>query len=484
MNKRLFYVATGIILTKSFLFAAPELQAPQTQVINLLQGYLENSSEVMNASLGLKKTRISQNISEIDSGFDISISSGQIVWKMGDNPSLSLNPGISARMPSLQNLSATATTNLSVKNAEPDINNTNFSVGVDLVSQNKGNRELTKTKNDRTLLKAERELSQKLLSCEKQFYSEIKTLLSAAQSIITSQNDLYSDLLSFEETKIKGYEKTSTTYRLKEMKVTSGEHQVNTKIRSFLHDLKVFYSKCGFSLELPESTDIDYLSYLPLDFPEIKLLDIESLDKEKFTQIEEARWNQIINNIEENNQKDLSLTAKGGFTLGNTTGTGALPSSKSNTLDLGLTAGYKGISATGGVSIPVGSNGAPVITGSLSINPNSFRKSGLQNELTELEKEGLKIAMDKALSSYEIAIADYSQSKKDLLWQEQTITQNLDMYRQLESNLKSHYESGLIKQSEYLSARNNRQRYEIEKKTNEIDCIIYNNNVRSLFYEE
>lgn len=481
-----------IILFASCLISLAALPAQDLSLITLLQGYLENDSEVQTAGLNLQRTQLNLQRTNIDRGLDISISTGTVTYQMGDNSSFKLNPNVKLSLPTVQKMSVNASTGLTFSSGNDDVlSSASLTLAMDIISENADNQKITDLKNQRSILEAERQLSQKLLSTEKQFYNTIKSLLNSAQSVISAENNLYSDKIKLEQTKTKGYTPTSTTYRQAELKVRSDENTVDTKVRTYFHDLMVFYSKCGYDFEPPEDlTDVDFLSFLPLDFPEFKLIDIETLDKSLYQQIETAVWNKKISDLENAAKKDFTLTGNAGYSYaagksvpGGVGGNGGSSSSGTSTVNLGLTGTYKGLSANGGVNFPISSNSSPSITASVTLSPNTFKKKSIDAEISSLSEETEKITMAKAENSYEVSVVDYTESKKNLLWQASTIQTNLEMSQEIEETMKKNYDAGVISLTEYKNAVNSRREYEISLKSNIIDSIIYNNNVKSLFFE-
>ena len=55
------------------------------------------------------------------------------------------------------------------------------------------------------------------------------------------------------------------------------------------------------------------------------------------------------------------------------------------------------------------------------------------------------------------------------------------MYSELESDLEKYFKAGVTKESEYLSAKTNKEKYKIKLLINDIDLIIYNNETNLLF---
>ena len=59
----------------------------------------------------------------------------------------------------------------------------------------------------------------------------------------------------------------------------------------------------------------------------------------------------------------------------------------------------------------------------------------------------------------------------------------LDLYQKNETDLKKYYSYGIVSESEYLAAKNNRQLYEVKTKINQLEFILYNNDIRSKFVD-
>ena len=112
-----------IFLTTSFLFftavnaeaqtkEAAKLSIPDTTT--LLLSYVENDSELRNLTIAAKKATLSYQSTKIDSGFDITLSSGTVTLQVNEDGSkLSAKPSVKAKMPAASNLSLTGQTNIS-----------------------------------------------------------------------------------------------------------------------------------------------------------------------------------------------------------------------------------------------------------------------------------------------------------------------------------------------------------------------------------
>jgi hypothetical protein len=58
------------------------------------------------------------------------------------------------------------------------------------------------------------------------------------------------------------------------------------------------------------------------------------------------------------------------------------------------------------------------------------------------------------------------------------------MYASLEKDLAGWYAQGLITESEYLSARTNAQKYKLSLVMNDIEMILYNDEISVMFTEQ
>lgn len=455
----------------SIFFATLQAFEP-VKVEQLLLSFLENDSEIQNLSIELQKAELSQQKTNIENGFDIQLSSGTVVINtINGKTKISAKPNTTLSIPQASNLSFQASTDLSTAQG---VQNTSFSVSVDILSQNPDARKIALAKSERNVILAKRKLANRTIAAEKEFYTQLKSLLTATNQIIQSETSLYSDKISFEETKAKGYSSTSSTYRLAEMKVLSDEHSIESSRRSLLHDYIVFYMNCGFKIEYEVSED--FLNFIPSDFPLNEPLKVKSYPQDSYTEIEEANWTYKINSWERKQSKNYSLAANGGYTLKNTT-------TDSDTIDAGLTTSIQGINLNAGINIPVGSaeSTTPAYTLSATIKPNTFRTNKINTKTEELTEQQELLAIETAKENYHTALVKSLQSLEQILWEKETNEKNYEMYKTLTDDLEQWYKEGFIQESEYLSAKTNMQLYSVKKLINQLEIIIYNDDVLQMF---
>lgn len=463
------------------IFSFSILTAQSLSLNDYLKGWLENDRDLKTAAISLEKAELSHEKSQIQNGFDITLSSGTMTFRtVNGNGTFSINPNVKANLPSVRNLSLTAGTDITIS-SDTKIENASLSAGIDLIDTDKEKRELTEKKALRSVLEAKRQIEAKAQSSEKSFYSEIKSLLKSSESIASSKNNLYSDKISFEKIRTQGYAETSSNYRLAEMKVRNDLHSIETNERSLNHSFELFLLKCGLK-ENAVSYE-DFLNLMQNEISEQKILTFDDFEKENYKQLENALWNQSINSLSRSSDKNYSLKGSAGYTFNNTSTKGT-DGKSSDSLDAKLTSSVLGMNLSAGVSLPVNPNAAPAFTAGISFSPNSLKLQKLEEQSETLDEKSEELSIESVLYNYNIAAADKKQTAEDLKWTMSTIEENLSMYTKTESDMRYYFDRGIITESEYLSAKSNKEKYEIEKTLNLLDIIISNCDTKSLFYSE
>lgn len=486
MKRNHLFFLTAALLFSNLAFAentdAAVSQASIPDTTTLLLSYVENDSELKNLTLAAKKAALSYQSAKIDTGFDVTLSSGTVTLQVSDDgSSITAKPSVKASLPQASNLSVAAQTNYSSEADGSKISDTSLSLGVDIISSALISNKLTKLKAERNLTEAQRKIEKRAIAAEKEFYTALKGLLTSINSIMTKRQTLYEDSISFEAIKIQGYSKASSTYRQAELKVISDQHDVDSAIHSFKYDCVVFYKKCGYNLEIDDKADL--MTFVPAGIDEVEAVDVKDFDKELYTDIESATWTYYINSMERSSKKNYSLSASAGYTFDNS-------STKSDSIDAGLNGSIGGLTLGAGISMPVGnpresnSKASPAYTLSATLTPNTFRKNSITKQQNDLTEEQELLAIQTAEAAYETKVVELEQKLDTLLWEKKSAEENLSMYEGLEKDMAQLYKQGYTSETEYLSAKNNLNSSIIKKISNLIDLIIYNDDVISNFVSE
>lgn len=449
----------------------------------LLAEYLKNDNNIKNLTIAVQKEILSQNKKDIENGFDIELSTGELNLSFNEGGTdISVSPSVTASLPQYNNLQIKLSTKIENKSESENnelLSDSSLKLSADLISSAGKEREITALEADRKILEAKRNLQNKVLSVEKTFYQDLKNLITSTKSIISQEQSLYTDRQDFELVKAKGYSSASSDYKLAEMKVLSDLHEIESKKHTLIHDYVVFYKKCGFDIQL--EMNMDFMELLPTDIQETIALNIQDFDKATFTEIEKAEWTNKINTMERQLKTDFSLGANAGFTYKNST-TGGTPSA-----DAGISGSYKGVKAAAGLSYPLNfdssSRKGPVLSLSASVNPNSFKKDKIDDYVQELTAEQELLEIETAYMNYDNQVVSYTQKLEDLQWERTTNEENLKMYQKLEKEMWDWFNQGIISETKYLSAKTQMQLYGVQQLINKIEFIVYNNEIKSLFVE-
>lgn len=449
-----------------------------------LSGYLENDIELKKLALEVKKSSLEQKKTSIENGFDISLSTGTAKFRFnGQNTSVSFNPSAKIAVPKASNLSVSASSKIEITDGNSNSADTSISFEIDLISAAPLKRKIQLLKSERSLLEAKRNLQNRALEAEKEFYTKLKQLFQGAGEISTAKNNLYEDTVSFEEIKAKGYSKNSSKYRQAELKVLSDRHEVETKIHDFEHDCAVFASECGVSFYPGTAEDkkngLSYADFLPRQIPPAEPVNILDFEKEFYTKIEKAVYEHKISEMERTAEKDFSLSANAGYTLKNSNSI-FNDAEEPDTIDAGISAAFKGFSVETGIYIPADGS-SPVYSAGASIKPNSFRTAKIKKQSDSCSREEEILSIKSAEKDYDTDIVDKQTELNDIKWSKQTNEKTFDMYKNLAADMEKLFARGLVRESEYLNAEANKELYGFKILINDIDLIIYNNSTKLLF---
>ena len=501
LKKQLFIICFMLV---SVLMFAEETQAQQTDskktntfsdikttseiipTAELLAGYLERDSDLKNLMISLQKEQISSQITKLESGFDISLSTGDMKFKFNNDGEgstvFSVSPKVEATIPTALNLKASVGGNIKINDKSDDdtLSNLKLNLSADIISSSKLKREINSLKAERSVIEAERSLKTKALEKESSFYSDYKNLLNSISSIIAKEKTYYDDKIDFEKIKAQGYTKTSSTYRRAEMNVLSDEHDIEVKKRTLVRDYKIFYIKCGYRLTIDDETD--FMKLVPSDIAEVEGLNIHDYDPKNYTSTEKAEWTNKINTMTRESNKNFTLAASGGYTFKSDNAKNG-DGKKHDTVDVGLEASYGGLELSAETNIPVMKNTSPSLTFSVGVKPNTFKKNKLEKQKEELNEKQEKLDISSSKKDLGTKVQEKDLKLAEINWERTKNDENLAMYETLETDMLKWYKQGVITESEYLSAKVNRQQASVNKIINLIDMIMYNSDIKTMFVE-
>ena len=469
-------IISVIILGRALLGGCALYGGEKFSTLDLFYAYLRNDADLKKYTLQLEKAKLEYDGTSIENGVDVKLSTGTVTLKTADGGSkLEAKPSISVGVPAANGLTFTAGGTHTYTSDSQSVKDLALSAGIDLISETSAKRKVTMEKARRAVLEAERKLKNESINSENEFYTYLSDILTEMSSLVALQLDLYDHTIEFEKIKAQGYSQSSSSWRLAELKVHSDEHKIETAKRELLHDYLIFYKECG--LECDFTTETDFLSLVPDDIASVTPVDIESFVPDSYEETEAALWTHKINSMERAAAKTFTLGASAGYTLKNSnTGT--------DTADAGLSSTIGDVSLYGGVSVPLNGSSRPSYTASATFTPNTFRKNRITKKKNAVSNDIELVAIETARKNLGTKILSARQTLSDILWEKESNRQNYEMYAALERDLAGWYAQGLIHESEYLSAKTNAQKYKLSLVINDIEMILYNDDITVMFTEQ
>lgn len=503
IKKNVLAIAAIFLFAFFLIFAEDQPQNPFSEIkstseiiptAQLLAGYLERDSDLKKLAISLQQEELSGAITKLESGFDISLSTGDMTFKFNNDgngaTAFSVNPKVEASLPGRLNLKSSVSGKVAAGTQENDadekksdddvVSNISLKLSADIISSSGLKKEINLLKAERSIIEAERSLKTKVLDKENSFYTDYKKLLSSISSIIAKEKTYYDDKIDFEKIKAQGYTKTSSTYRRAEMNVLSDEHEIEVKKRTLVNDYRIFYIKCGYRLTIDGESD--FMKLVPSDIVEVEALNIHDYDPKNYSSTEAAEWKNKINTMTRESNKNFSLSASGGYTFKSDRAKDTA-GKKHDTVDVGLDATYGGITLSAETNIPIMNNPSPSLTFSIGVTPNTFKKNKLEKQKEDLSVQQEKLDISSARRDLGTKAQEKDLQLADIQWERTKNNENLALYESLENDMLKWYQQGVITESEYLSAKVNRQQASVTKIINLIDMIVYNCEIKTMFVE-
>lgn len=458
--KALIVFGFFVLFEKAFLRAAEPT----------LAGFINNDLELRTLAMEAQKAELSLKGAKIDNGLSLKISTGSIqVFSSGDEYSVRLEPNASVAIPQAQNLTLSASTKINTSPDTDTATNTKLALSVDILGPESAARKVALMTAERARVVAKRNLAHGAFSCEKDYYTKLKALYTSYLDILKTQKTLYDDKIDAEALRAKGFAASNSKYRLAQMKVATGEHDILVKTRQLKGDCAVFASLCG--VEFLAEDDIE--RFLPTKIESVELLSIKDFDKELYTKTEGARYNAKLGALKRRAARTYTLKVNGGYTFNNEV-------NSRDTIDAGLTGGIGGVEVTAGVSVEP-ETAEPIYTMGATVNPMQIAKRRITKKSEKCDEEEEKIAIAQSCFDYDTDFIQKMSERHNLQWEETSTKERYEVYTDTERDMKKNFEAGVISESEYLQSKTNKEECRIQVLTNAIDKIIFNDELELLF---
>lgn len=475
---------------------AAEADGAYQRLYEFLAGYLARDLELQRLTLTAQSKQLALDASKISNGIALSLSTGTItVRSTGDGMRVSFEPQATLSLPLQNDTTVSADVPVTVVQGERSLSNAKLSVTTGIITGAVKSKRLAVLQAERAALEAERAAQDRALNAEKAFYSELKTLYGYAITAITERNDLLNASDSFRTLVIKEYSKESAQYRQSFLNLQGAVYDAVQAQRDLERGAANLARKCGISYPQPLTTEtstfdeIDLafraaMDFLPFAVPEVDGIDVLSFPETAYTATESALWEKQLAELKRDADYALTLKATGTYTFNDS-------SVNSDTVGAGLSLDWNGLTATAGVAVPTGAKlldssdasqeKQPVYTLSLGWTPNTRKQARISREQDAIDEQLEDIAIQSAADNYKTAVFDKQANLRDLQWSRHFYSEQLDMYTQLERDMKQWLDEGIVTRAAYFDTRNNRDKAQLNLLINAANFIIYNNETTLLF---
>lgn len=481
--------------------------AAAEDVPTLLAGFLENDLQLKKYSITEEKKSLALKSAKVSNGVIVELSTGTMkIQSSSDRTKITVTPQASVEVPALNGLKVEGSVPVVVEDGKKEYRNGSVVASAEIVGNSRKKRQVALMEAERALLEARRDVRDRALSAEKDFYSGLKTLYKYAVEVLDARENLYDDSIDLRVLAAQGYSKTSAAYRQKNLKVESDRRNVREKQRILERETQLFAKKCGIDFrriddgegqgDRPEAGDNAFdaaIAFLPGEIPDAVEANIFKFDKSQFSKIEKAKWNALMADLKRRASGDLTLRANAGYVFSDSFLAKDDSSATSDAVTGGISLSWRGIEASAGVGVPNGKdvlNGSdggkdfnPYYTLSLTVRPTDFLTGAIDRRQDELDVQLEQIELSTAEDDYDTEVLSATSSFHDLKWNERSYAEEFKTYDALEADMARWLRQGSVTESDWLSAKNNKEKSRINILINRIEQQIFSDEIRLLFVD-
>ena len=445
-------------------------------------GYKEHDLELQQLQVKVKQAENSFDRAKADNGTEVNLSTGSMSLELGSGGTeMDFAPQATVSLPSVNGTSVTASIPLTVttdsSGSATEFDNAEITLSTDIISNTARLAALGIESAERDLTLSQRDFTLKHIAVEESFWNEVRSLYEAAQSLADGKTTLYTLQTDFDEVKVEGYAPYSSTYISARLEVDSAQREVEEDARLLANALGDFAVECG--MERDGLTD---LPELPASLDSTELADMKNYDRQMYIDLEESIWTNGYRERSRQSDRDFTLRADFGYGWdGSLTGTDDSENELTHSLSAGLSASYRGMSLSAGVSTPLEDPSAPSLLLSLAWDLTGRRTSALDDRDDEYDRQLEILDIKIAAQAYTDAVGDAETDYGDLVWTKQRNSENLAMYKKLYEDSLEWSEKGLIANADLAQNRNSYEQARYTASLTNIDYVLYNLKIAQYF---
>ncbi len=470
------------ILFVEIIFFCYVLLSAQT-LQDFFTGYKKHDLELQQLQVAVKQAQNDLDRAKVENGAEVSVETGDTSLELSsDGTTLEGTPAATVSVPSINGTSITASIPMTVvsnsTSSATELDDAGFTVSTDIISSTSKTAALTIEQSERDLVLAQRDVDVRHIAVEEAFWNEVRDMYESAQTLASDKTTLYTKRSALDEVKAEGYAQYSSTYISAQLEVNSAERSVKEDERLLANSLSNFAVDCGFSKDTVKD-----LPSLPVSIASTKLIPIKTYDKHSYIDLEEALWTNMHNEKERQAETDFTLSADAGYGWSGIISDNSETSDSTHSILTGLSATYKGITASAGVSTPIEDPSKPTLDFSFAWDLSTGKTDVLDKKDDEYDRELEKLDIKTAEQSYEDELQTAETNYGDLVWTKKENSDNLAMYKKLYEDSTDWYKKGLIAASDFAQNKNSYEQAQYTSNLTDIDYVLYNLGIAQLFID-
>ena len=436
----------------------------------LLAGRLEHDGVLKTRAIELRQAELSRSEAEVTNGFSVNLNTGTLFFRFAGEGSFEAEPSISVELPAANNAALKVSSPLRVTGADGvTASDTAFTLSVDITGNDRKKRTVELLQAERTVTEAGRALQKRALETEKEFYQALRGLYEQKAALYAKNETRWTEELEFSVVRAQGYEESSAAFRTARMELAKAEREAREAERLLLRDTAVFARDCGSETLLSPDT-------LPQSVPAPdsgSLLSLAGFDRSRYTELESAEWRRYINTLSREADGELGVRISGGGTLNNTSFQ-SVSGDEAHSVNAGVSLSWRGFTLSSGLEFPLGGGtGSPALRLSLGLDSETLALAPLKRRQDALAAQKELIEIENSGKTWDDLLASTDRERSDLLWQRDERAEQLELYSELEADMRGWFEQGVIPESEYRRAEANKENARYNCLITDTDMILY-----------
>ncbi|MDR3356418.1 MAG: hypothetical protein LBO04_04440 [Spirochaetaceae bacterium] len=441
----------------------------EDDIAALLAGRIEADSELKIRAIELRQAELSRDRTTLSTGFNVKLNTGTLLFRFDGDGAFEAEPSVSLELPAANGAELTVSAPLRAVGAGGlTTSDTAFTLSMDVTGNTRRKRAVELLEAGRAVTEAGRALQKRALQAEKEFYQALRGLYEEEAALYEKKETRWTEELEFAKVRAQGYDEASAAYRTALMELAKAEREALEAERLLRRNIAVFARDCGR----------DGLASLPgsVPAPEVDgLLSLASFDRSRYTELESAEWRRYINTLSREADGELGVRVEGGATLDNTAfqrGDGE----GTHSVNAGLSLSWRGIALSGGLEFPLGAGaeaGGPALRLSLGIEGEALALAPIKKKEDALAAQKELIDIGNSGRDWDDLLARTDSSRSDLLWQKNERAMQFELYSELEADMRTWFDQGIIPESEYRRAEANKENARYNCLITDTDMILY-----------